>query len=120
MKNNWKSISAVLLILAGTARAGASTTDSVGKPSVGKEIIANTTAVQVKGEKVFVNLLNLDENAVTVKVLDDKNRVLYLKNFRNKTLVEKAFNFEKAYKGTYSVVVNDGETIYAVSVEVTS
>jgi hypothetical protein len=116
MKTNWKHLSAALLILAGTAKAGAVTTVSDKKPV--KESIASTTAVQARGKKVFVNLLNLKGESVTVKVYDGESRLLYRKNFEESPVIEKAFNFEEAYEGTYSVVVSDGEVTYSASVEV--
>ena len=117
MKTNWKHLSAALLILAGTAEAGAVTTDSGKKPVV-EERTTSTPAVQARGNKVYVNLLNLQGESVTVKVYDEKSRLLYLKNFEESPVIEKAFNFEEAFEGTYSVVVNDGEATYTASVEV--
>ena len=118
MKTNWKLFSAALLILAGTARAGAVTTDSDRNP-VDKKRTTSTTAVQARGKKVFVNLLNLDGNPVTVKVYDGQRRLLYVKSFEESPVVEKAFNFEEAYQGTYRVYVYDGEETYSASLEVT-
>lgn len=116
MKTNWKHVSAALLILAGTAKAGAVTTDSDKKPV--EERTTSTPAVQARGSKVYVNLLNLKGESVTVKVYDEESRLLYLRNFEETPVIEKAFNFEEAYEGTYSVVVNDGEATYSASVEV--
>jgi hypothetical protein len=118
MKTTWKHMSAALLVFAGTAKAGAVTTDPVENPGVVKKVESNAPAVQARGKKVFVNLLNLDGEAVTVKVFDEENRLLYLKNFEENPVVEKAFNFEEAYEGTYSVIVKDGEATYTASVEV--
>jgi hypothetical protein len=117
MKTNWKHFSAALLILAGTARAGAVTTDADRNP-VEKDRTTTTTAVQARGEKVYVNLLNLDGSPVTVKVYDGQRRLLYIKRFEETPVVEKAFNFEEAYQGTYRVFVYDGEETYSASVEV--
>lgn len=117
MKTNWKHLSAALLILAGTAEAGAVTTDSDRKPVV-KARTTSTPAVQTRGKKVYVNLLNLQGESVTVKVYDEESRLLYLRNFEETPVIEKAFNFEEAYEGTYSVVVNDGEATYTASVKV--
>lgn len=117
MKTNWKHVSAALLILAGTAEAGAVPTELDKNPVV-KERTASTTAVQTRGNKVYVNLLNLGGASVTVKVYDEVNRLLYFKKFEESPVIEKAFNFEEAYEGTYSVIVNDGEETYAASVEV--
>jgi len=116
MKTNWKHLSAALLILAGTAEAGAVSPDSDRKPVEERSI--STPAVQARGKKVYVNLLNLQGESVTVKVYDEESRLLYFKNFEEAPVIEKAFNFEEAYEGTYSVVVNDGEATYSASVEV--
>ena len=118
MKTNWKHMSAALLILAGTAKVGAVTTDANTNPGVVKNAETNAPAVQARGKKVFVNLLNLEGESVTVKVIDEENRLLYLKDFEESPVVEKAFNFEDAYDGTYSVIVNDGEVTYTAYVAV--
>lgn len=83
-----------------------------------KDRTTTTTAVQARGEKVYVNLLNLDGSPVTVKVYDGQRRLLYIKRFEETPVVEKAFNFEEAYQGTYRVFVYDGEQTYSASVEV--
>lgn len=118
MKRNFKNFSAALVLMAVTAKAGAVTTDPVKDPVVVKEIKAGTPVVQTKGQKVFVNLLNLEGESVTVKVLDSEDRVLYLQSFEQTPVVEKAFSFEQAYSGTYSVVVRNGEDLYSASVRV--
>jgi len=111
-------MSAALLILASTAKAGATTTDLVANPGEVVKLETNTPAVQARGNRVFVNFLNLDGDDVTVKVFDQENRLLYVKKFEESPVVEKAFNFEKAYEGTYSVVVSDGEDTYSASLKV--
>lgn len=111
-------MSAALLILAGTAKAGATTTDFNTNPGVVKNAETSAPAVQARGKKVFVNLLNLEGESVTVKVIDEENRLLYLKNFEESPVVEKAFNFEDAYDGTYSVIVKEGDVTYTASVAV--
>lgn len=111
-------MTAALMILAGTVQAGAATTDSGKNPADVKKVETNTPVVQARGKKVFVNLLNLNGTSVTVKVYDEENRLLYLKEMEESPVVEKAFNFEAAYEGTYNVVVTDGEATYKASVEV--
>lgn len=118
MKNNWKKVSTVLMILAATASIHAASPDSGIYPGE-KEVKENTTAIQVKGEKVFVNHLNLDGETVTLKVYDEENRLLYRESFKETPVVEKAFNFEDAYEGTYSVVLSDGESSFKATVEIT-
>jgi hypothetical protein len=118
MKRNFKNISAALVVMAFTAKAGAVPTDPGKEALAVKELRADSPVVQAKGQKVFVNLLNLEGESVTVKVVDSENRVLYLQRFEETQVVEKAFSFEQAYSGTYSVVVRNGEDLYSASVSV--
>ena len=73
----------------------------------------NTKAIfREAGEKLFLNLLNLDANTIGIKVYDSANRILYKEEVAGATTVEKAFNFEGAFADTYKVVVKDGKTLY--------
>ncbi|MGA9237506.1 hypothetical protein [Robiginitalea sp.] len=117
MKNNWKKVSSALLVLAASASLSAATPATIVKPGE-KEIKTNTPAIMVEGERVFVNHLNLEGEKVTLKVYDQDNRLLYIKKFNQTPVVEMAFNFESAYEGTYSVVLNDGDVIYTATVAV--
>lgn len=78
----------------------------------------NRPVFRQKGNKVFLNLLNLDRNKVEIKVLDSDNRVLYKQVVDNSLLVKKAFNFEKAFEDTYTIVVKDNKDSYYENVEV--
>ena len=117
MKNNWKKVSTALMILAATASMQAAN-PVLGKNPGEKEIKQNSATLQVKGLRVLVNHLNLEGNAVTLKVYDEENRLLYIREFDQTPVIEKAFNFENAYRGTYSVVLSDDDTSYAASVTV--
>ena len=64
------------------------------------------------GDKIFLNLLNLEKKDVEIKVYDSQNRVVYKETLRDQMLVEKAFNFEKAYNDNYTLVIKDGSDIY--------
>jgi hypothetical protein len=117
MKNNWKKVSTALMILAATATLQAAS-PVLGTNPGEKEIKENSTTLQVKGLRVFVNHLNLMGHAVTLKVYDEENRLLYIQEFDETPVIEKAFNFENAYRGTYSVLLSDEDTTYAASVTV--
>lgn len=105
------------MILAATASMQAAN-PVLGKNPGEKEIKQNSATLQVKGLRVLVNHLNLEGNAVTLKVYDEENRLLYIREFDQTPVIEKAFNFENAYRGTYSVVLSDEDTSYAASVTV--
>lgn len=64
------------------------------------------------GEKVFLNLLNSDMADVNITVYDSENRVVFNETLEDTLLVEKAFNFEQAYKDNYMVVVKNGESTF--------
>jgi hypothetical protein len=65
-----------------------------------------------KGNKLFLNLLNLKEADVEIKVLDSSNRVLFQEVVKGEMVVEKAINFEKAFDDSYTVIVKNGSEIY--------
>jgi|AntAceMinimDraft_5_1070358.scaffolds.fasta_scaffold76419_2 hypothetical protein len=64
-------------------------------------------------ERLFINFLNLDRSAVSIKVYDEENRVLFSETVNDEMVVEKAFNFEGAFAGNYSVVVSDAKKTFA-------
>ncbi|MEA1787541.1 hypothetical protein U1E44_15675 [Arenibacter sp. GZD96] len=67
---------------------------------------------RTKGEVIFLNLLNLEQKEVSIKVYDSSYRLLYSEVVADKLLVEKAFNFESAKKDSYTVVVKDKTNTY--------
>jgi hypothetical protein len=67
---------------------------------------------RAKGDKVFLNLLNLGQKDVAIKVYDSSYRVVYSETLTDTLLVEKAFNFESAKKDSYTVVVKDNNNTY--------
>lgn len=68
---------------------------------------------RVTNEKLFVNFLNLDKSKVVIKVYDAEYRVVFSETVTEEMIIEKAFNFESAYKGSYRVVVSDTNETYA-------
>lgn len=73
----------------------------------------NTKPVfRLKGDRLFLNLLNLDSDDVKIRVYDSNNRTLFKEVIENKSIVTKVFNFEKAGEDRYTVVVKDGENTY--------
>ena len=67
---------------------------------------------------MFVNLLNLDQEKVTIKVIDSEGRIVFEETFDGELVVEKAFNFEKAYEDNYTVVVVDNKKSFKEVVEI--
>ena len=71
-----------------------------------------------KGDKVLLNLLNLQGEKVEIRVFDGSNRTLYKQVVTKDLMIEKAFNFENAYSDTYTIAVRDGENTYYESIEI--
>ncbi|MBT8318693.1 MAG: hypothetical protein KJP01_01015 [Gramella sp.] len=88
---------------------------SIGDASVyaaDKEPIVNERPFfRTQGDRVILNLLNLDLDLVKLKVIDQHGRVLYRAVIEGELVIEKSFNFENAYEGIYRVmVISAGET----------
>lgn len=64
-------------------------------------------------EKMFINFLNLDKSKVEIKVYDAEYRVVFSETITEKMIVEKAFDFKKAFAGNYRIVVTDAKNSYA-------
>ncbi|MEZ4811721.1 MAG: hypothetical protein R2819_15275 [Allomuricauda sp.] len=71
-----------------------------------------------KGDKLLLNLLNLSQGKVILKVYDSQDRLVFSESIEGKLVVEKAFNFERAYEDEYRVVVVDKLGTYTETVEV--
>ena len=71
-----------------------------------------------KGDKLYMNLLNLDLETITIKVYDSEGRLVYSDKNKGEKVVQKAFNFENAYKDTYKVVILDGDKRFEETVTV--
>lgn len=64
-------------------------------------------------ERLFVNFLNLDKSKVVIRVYDSEYRVVFSETVTEEMIIEKAFNFEGAFSGSYRVVVSDKNKSYA-------
>ncbi|MUH38052.1 hypothetical protein D9O36_19535 [Zobellia amurskyensis] len=71
-----------------------------------------------KGGMVYLNLLNLDSKDVNIQVYDSSNRLVFSEKRENQMVIEKAFDFTKAYEGEYTVVVKDSKDTYYKEVTV--
>lgn len=65
-----------------------------------------------KGDKVYLNMLNLQGDKIQIKVIDSDKRLLFKEVVEAET-VEKAFNFENAHSDSYIVMVTDSEGTYS-------
>lgn len=70
------------------------------------------------GSKIYLNLLNEDLNTVRVKVFNSKDQEVENQIFSDRLTVGEVYNFEKALKDSYTVVVQDGTKTYRQSISV--
>ena len=71
-----------------------------------------------KGDKVFLNMLNLQGEKIEIKVYDSSRRLLFKETITDELTIEKAFNFESAYEDNYTVLVKDSEGTYLERISV--
>lgn len=62
--------------------------------------------------KVKINFLNLAQENVVIKILDSNDRNVFEEVIEKTMVIEKAFNFEKAYKNNYMVMVKVNANSY--------
>ena len=60
-----------------------------------------------KGDKLLLNLLNVTQGTVLLQVFDSEDRLVYSETIEGEMVIEKAFNFERAFEDEYTVVVVD-------------
>ncbi|WP_051254399.1 hypothetical protein [Arenibacter latericius] len=75
-------------------------------------------AFRKKDGRIYLNLLNLDLNPVSIEVHDAMDRLLFSETMDNTLDVSKSFNFEKAFSGSYIITVGDGASVYTEEVNV--
>ncbi len=71
-----------------------------------------------KGDKVYLNMLNLQGEKIEIKVYDSSRRLLFKETITDELTIEKAFNFESAYEDNYTVLVKDSEGTYLERISV--
>lgn len=71
-----------------------------------------------KGNTLFLNLLNLDQEKVTIKIVDNEGRIVFIETLKGDLVIEKAFNFENAFENEYTVLVVDNNETFKETVEV--
>ena len=105
----------ILALLFATAIATANES-KVGKKALEIERLTKKETTRPvfkkKGDKLYMNLLNLDLEKVNIKVIDSENRVVFSEVIEGELVIQKAFNFEKAFEDKYTVVVKDSEGTY--------
>lgn len=114
MKSVVKNLTVAAALLVSAIGLANGTAVDFGKKVTAKyEVEKNLVKVNLdpvfvkKGQKIMMNLLNISQGKVLLKVYDSQNRLVFDEAIEGDLVVEKAFNFEKAYQDKYTVVVVD-------------
>ena len=67
---------------------------------------------QAKDGRLNLSLLNLERKPVLVNIINPDGYITHEDKFEGELTVERSYNFEKALKGTYEVVVVQGDNVY--------
>lgn len=125
MKSVVKNVTVAVALLVGTIGLANTSAADFGKNGVAKfEVEKNLVKVNLdpvfvkKGQKVMMNLLNISKGKVLLKVYDSQKRLVFNEAIDGDVVVEKAFNFEKAYEDKYTIVVVDKFGTYKETMEV--
>ncbi|TMM56012.1 hypothetical protein FEE95_15325 [Maribacter algarum] len=65
-----------------------------------------------KDGRVFLNLLNLQKDAVKIAVMDSEGRSIFQETITDEMLIEKTFNFKNAFEDSYTILVKSKDDIY--------
>lgn len=72
----------------------------------------NKPVFRKTGDKVFLNLFNGDQQKVHIEIVDSRSNIVFKESNVGNLVIAKAFNFEKALKGSYTIRVQDGDEIF--------
>jgi hypothetical protein len=61
--------------------------------------------LRTNGERVLVSFLNQNMEQVKLKVIDETGRMLYREVIKDEFVIQKSFNFENAFEGTYRIII---------------
>ena len=96
-----------LLLSAAVSLSFANSTVTMSNASIGgfeNRITEDPTFIR-KGEKLVISFLNADLDAVEIRITDSKNNLVFTQEFDGEFIVQKAFDFSKAQRDDYKVVV---------------
>lgn len=96
-----------LLLSAAVSLSFANSTVTMSNTSIGgfeKGLTEDPTFVR-KGEKLVISFLNADLDAVEIRITDSQNNLIFSQEFDGELIVQKAFDFSKAQRDDYKVVV---------------
>lgn len=79
-----------------------------------KSKLVNTTKpiFRTVDDKVYVNLFNTDQQKVDIEIVNSQGSIVFKESTKGELTIGKAFNFKKAQKGRYTIIIKDGEKIY--------
>ena len=107
------------LILASASLFAAPTT-VVSSTSFGVEssVLSLDPVFKRKGDKMLISFLNAYQVMVEIRVLDSQNNVVYKERVAGDLIVEKAFDFSKAFNDSYKIVVAYNQSAFEQIVKV--
>ena len=101
-----KSLITLLLVVTASLSFAHSKVSTLNTSDVGFENVLTEDPTFVrKGEKLVISFLNADLDAVEIRITDSKNNLVFTQEFDGELIVQKAFDFSKAQRDDYKVVV---------------
>lgn len=97
--------SLLLLVSAALSFANTSVGVSMTADAGFEKVLTEDPTFVRKGEKLIISFLNADLEAVEIRITDSKNNLVFSEEFDGEFIVQKAFDFSKAQRDDYKVVV---------------
>ncbi|GLU45123.1 hypothetical protein [Allomuricauda sp. NBRC 101325] len=92
--------------------------DDKGINKIAKNTNMESPVLRISGDKVYFNLFNEDQGLVKVKIRNGNNEEIDSQVFNGELTLGKVFNFQGAYTGDYTVIVEDGKHEYRKTISV--
>lgn len=83
-----------------------------------RKVKSNKPVFKVSEKKIYVNLLNETKQQVQIKIVDEQNRKIFNSHYDGDFRIGEILNFEKAVKGNYTVVVEEGDQKFLQSIKI--
>lgn len=114
-----KTLKLSVLVVAFFASLNLFANESTSTDPLKKEKTANAkTIFSERNDKVYVVLNNPELNTVYIEVRDAIDRLVYKETYKGQEAIKKAFNFTKAYAGSYNIIVQSGDDTFSKSIEI--
>jgi len=105
VKNTVMKKSLFTFLLVAVATVSFANVSLVKSTGIYENVLTEDPTFVRKGEKLVISFLNADLEPVEIRITDSENNLVFAQEFDGEFIVQKAFDFSKAQRDDYKVVV---------------